>query len=207
MTSGESGARRIIDPASGVNVYPILGALVIPRPIAWVSTRSRAGVDNLAPHSFFTVVSTDPPIVLVSSMGEKDTLRNARETGEFVVCGSPGALIEQINLTSVEFPPTVSEFDAIGLTREPSLMVLPPRVVESPYALECKVVETRAMGNGIVMYGEVVCIAIDESVMEGNRVIADRLNPVARLGGADWSLLGEVVTRRRLTLEEYSEER
>lgn len=207
METGGRVERVVIDPASGRNVYPLLGALVIPRPIAWVSTRSADGVDNLAPHSFFTVVSTDPPIVVVSSMGEKDTVRNARETGEFVVCGSPGDQIEAINLTAVEFPAHVSEFDAVGLTREPSLMVRPPRVAESPYALECRLVEIHQLGNGLVIYGEVVCIAIDASVMVDNRVVAARLNPVARLGGADWSLLGDVVTRKRLTLEEFSEER
>lgn len=199
--------RRIIDPAAGRNIYPLLGALVIPRPIAWVSTRSASGVDNLAPHSFFTVVSTDPPIVLVSSMGEKDTVRNARETGEFVVCGSPGDQIEAINLTAVEFPPDVSEFEAVGLTPEPSLMVAPPRVAESPYALECRLVRIDPMGNGLVIYGEIVCIAVDERVMVDNRVDAQRLNPVARLGGVDWSLLGDVVSRRRLSLEEFAEER
>lgn len=207
MDTGSLPSRTVIDPASGRNVYPVLGALVIPRPIAWVSTRSASGVDNLAPHSFFTVVSTDPPIVVVSSMGEKDTVRNARETGEFVVCGSPGDQIEAINLTAVEFPSNVSEFDAVGLTREPSQMVAPPRVAESPYALECRLVDIHHMGNGLVIYGQVVCIAIDESVMVDNRVVAARLNPVARLGGADWSLLGDVVTRKRLTLEEFSEER
>jgi len=109
--------RREIDPASTKAIYPLLGTLVTPRPIAWVSSISAAGVDNVAPHSFFQVVSTSPPIVMISSMGEKDTVRNIRATGEFVVCGSPASMIEEINLTSVEFPHGVSEFDRVGLTR------------------------------------------------------------------------------------------
>lgn len=198
--------RRIIDPATKRSVYPILGALVVPRPIAWVSTRSADGIDNLAPHSFFTVVSTAPPIVMVSSMGEKDTVRNARDTGEFVVCGTPADEIEAINLTAVEFPGDVSEFDVIGLTREPSDKVAAPRVAESPYALECRLVEVREIGNGLVMFGEVISIAIDEAVLVDDRVDVRALDPVARLGGADWSLIGDVVTRPRLTLEEFTQE-
>mgnify|MGYP006271113653 CR=1 FL=1 len=200
-------SRRIIDPAAIRSVYPILGSLVIPRPIAWVSTRSVDGVDNLAPHSFFTVVSTSPPVVIVSSMGEKDTVRNARETGEFVVCGSPADQIDAINRTAVEFPAHLSEFDEIGLTREPSDVVAPPRVAESPCALECRTLRIDPIGNGLVIYGEVVSIAIDESVMDGNRVDPLRLDPIARLGGSEWSSLGDVVTRNRLSLEEFAEER
>ena len=91
--------RREIDPSKAKGIYPLLGTLVTPRPIAWVSSMSAEGVDNLAPHSFFQIVSTAPPIVMISSMGEKDTVRNVRATGEFVVCGSPASMIEQINLS------------------------------------------------------------------------------------------------------------
>ena len=127
--------RRIsIDTSTLANAYGYLGALVTPRPIAWVSTRGLNGVDNLAPHSFYQVVSVAPPIVMVSTMGWKDTARNARDTGEFVVVGTPVSLIEEVNATAVEFDPNVSEFDAAGLTREPSEGVAPFRVAESPYA-------------------------------------------------------------------------
>jgi flavin reductase (DIM6/NTAB) family NADH-FMN oxidoreductase RutF len=195
--------RVVIDPSAVRSVYPLLGSLVVPRPIAWVSSRSASGVDNLAPHSFFTIVSTAPPIIVFSSMGEKDTVRNIRASGEFVVCGSPAARLEQINLTGVEFGPDISEFDATGLTREPSQTVAAARVAESPYALECRLVEIKEMGNGLVVFGEVTCIAVDESVLVEGRVAIDRLDPIARLGGNDWSRIGEITTRRRLSVEEY----
>lgn len=193
--------RRIIDPSSGA--YPVLGALVAPRPIAWVSTTSSDGVDNLAPHSFFQIVSTAPPIVMISSMGEKDTARNARATGEFVVCGAPVALMEQINLTGVDFPAGVSEFDEAGVTREKSERVRPPRVGESPYALECVVHDIQEIGNAVLILGEVVLIAVSEDVLEGDRVSTAKADLVARLGGSEWSELGATHALPRIKLEDY----
>jgi len=187
--------RRLTDPASMPGIYSLLGSLVVPRPIGWVSTRSVDGVDNLAPHSFYQLVSTNPPIVMISTMGEK--------TGEFVVCGSPVSLIEQINITGVDFEAGASEFEIAGLTREPSAIVAPFRVAESPYALECRCCDMFEMGNGIVIFGEVVMIAVDESVMDGSRVIMDALDPVARLGASDWSALGEIFDVPRMSVDDY----
>ncbi|MEY4136821.1 MAG: Flavoredoxin [Actinomycetota bacterium] len=186
-------------------IYSLLGALVVPRPIGWVSTRSVDGVDNLAPHSFYQLVSTNPPIVMISTMGEKDTARNVKETGEFVVCGSTMELIEQINLTGIDFEAGISEFDIAGLTREPSDVVAPFRVAESPYALECRCTDMFEMGNGIVIFGEVVMIAVDERVMDDRRVMMSELNPVARLGASDWSGLGEIIEVPRLSVADYEQ--
>ena len=196
-------ARRLTDPASMPGIYSLLGSLVVPRPIGWVSTRSVDGVDNLAPHSFYQLVSTNPPIVMISTMGEKGTARNIKETGEFVVCGTPVSLIEKVNITGVDFESGVSEFDIAELTREPSAAVAPSRVAESPYALECRCCDMFEMGNGIVIFGEVVMIAVDESVMDGNRVMMDALDPVARLGASDWSALGEIFDVPRLSVDDY----
>lgn len=200
-------ARRIVDPAVSAGIYGILGALVVPRPIAWVSTRSAAGVDNLAPHSFFQIVSTAPPIVMISSMGEKDTARNARETGHMVVCGAPVHLVEQINLTGVEFPAEQSEFDEVGLTREPSERVAPFRVAESPYALECEVVDIIEMGNGVLVFGEVVLMAIDETLMDGAHVRSAGIDLVSRLGGNAWGAIGATQDVPRVTWEQYRSSR
>lgn len=197
--------RRSIDPGSSSGIYPLLGALVSPRPIGWVSTTSAEGVDNLAPHSFFQIVSTSPPIVMISSMGEKDTARNIRASGEFVVCGSPVALIEQINITGVDFPPGISEFDVAGLTREPSEKVRPPRVAESPFALECVLHDIREVGNGILILGEVVWIAAAEYAFDGVRAQSSLVDPVARLGGNEWAGLGSIVDVPRLSVEDFSE--
>ena len=196
---------RILTDPSSQGVYGLLGALVSPRPIAWVSTKSATGVDNIAPHSFYQLVSTTPPIVMISSMGEKDTVRNIRHNGQFVVCGSAGQWVEQINATATEFGPDVSEFDMAGLTREPSQMVTPCRVAESPYALECHLVDIHEVGNGLVVYGQVVLIAVSASVMNGSRVDMGALNPIARLSGSDWSLLGQTITIDRMSVDTFRE--
>ena len=201
----ELPARVTIDPDTLQNSYGLLGALVTPRPIAWVSTRSPDGVDNLAPHSFFQVVSVAPPIILISTMGEKDTVRNARASGEFVVSGTPVPLIEQVNITAVEFDPSISEFDAAGLTREPSQKVAPFRVAEAPYAMECKVHDIQEIGNGVVLLGEVVLFAINENLMNGKHVKLDELNLAARLTGAEWAKPGEIVIEPRYGVEEYQQ--
>ncbi len=196
--------RRDFDPAElGGDVYPLLTSVILPRPIAWVTTRSATGVDNLAPHSFFTVSSVQPPVVQFTSVGVKDSVRNAVATGEFVVSLCPEELVEQVNLTATDYPPDVSEYDEIGLTREPSRLVAPPRVAESPVALECRVVGTQDFGGGsVVVFGEVVWIAIDERVLRDDRPVVDLLQPLARLGGIEWSTIGQVSARRRIPYAE-----
>jgi flavin reductase (DIM6/NTAB) family NADH-FMN oxidoreductase RutF len=196
-------ARRDFDPAVlGRKVYSLLTSVVVPRPIAWVSTRSAAGVDNLAPHSFFTVAGVDPGIVQFTSVGRKDSLRNAVATGEFVVSMCTEPLMELVNLTGTDYPPDVSEFDAVGLTREPSLRVAPFRVAESPVAIECRLADTKVFGECTLVFGEVVHIAVDESVLRDNRPAVDLLRPVARLGAQEWSTIGDVSSRRRIPFSE-----
>jgi flavin reductase (DIM6/NTAB) family NADH-FMN oxidoreductase RutF len=191
------------DPqAHGPDLEKMLNSIVVPRPIAWVSTRSSAGVDNLAPHSYFTVASVSPPVVQFTSVGVKDSLRNVRETGEFVVNVGTRALVETINRTATGFPAETDEFVAVGLSPEPSEMVTPPRIAESPIALECCFVDERSFGESTVVFGEVLHIAVDASVLRENRVAADLLQPVARLGGSLWSALGEVFEVERIPLRE-----
>jgi flavin reductase (DIM6/NTAB) family NADH-FMN oxidoreductase RutF len=196
--------RRDYDPAElGGALYPLLNSVVVPRPIAWISTRSAQGVDNLAPHSFFTISSVTPPVVQFTSVGAKDSLRNAEATGEFVVCLCPEELVEQVNASATDFPPEVSEFDAVGLLREPSRLVAPPRVAASPVALECRVVGTRDFGGGsTVVFGEVVWIAVDERVLRDERPEITLLKPMARLGANEWSTIGAVSRRRRVPYAE-----
>ncbi len=195
--------RRDYDPAApGTDLYPLLNSVVVPRPIAWVSTRSRDGVDNLAPHSFFTVSSVHPPVVQFTSVGPKDSLRNAQQTGEFVVAACTEELVEQVNRTGTDYPSAVSEFDAVGLTREPSRLVAPPRVAESPVNLECRVVGRHVFGEGsgasVVIFGEVVWAAVDERVLERDRPEIRLLRPNARLGADEWATVGDVTARKRI---------
>lgn len=188
------------DPAVlGSAVYPLLTSVVVPRPIAWVSTRSASGVDNLAPHSFFTISSVRPPVVQFTSVGEKDTLRNAVASGEFVVCLASEPLLEQVNASATDYPADVSEFDAVGLTRAPSHLVQPCRVAESPVALECRVVGTREFGGSdTVVFGEVVWVVVEDAVLRDDRPAIDLLQPLARLGANEWSTIGEVTDHRRV---------
>src|SRR3954447_26529680 len=115
-------------------------AIVAPRPIGWISTRDGQGRVNLAPYSFFNAFSEEPPVVGFSSFGRKDSLRNAEETGEFVANLATRALAEAVNLTSAAVPHGVDEMAMAGLTPAPCRMVGAPRVVESPAALECKLI-------------------------------------------------------------------
>ncbi|WP_033288512.1 flavin reductase family protein [Amycolatopsis jejuensis] len=172
--------------------YRLLTATVVPRPIAWVSSTSRSGVDNLAPHSFFTVASASPAILQFTSVGRKDTLRNVVATRQFVVNLAAEPLFERVNDTGTDFPPELSEFDEAGLTREPSLKVRPPRVAESPVAFECELHSTVGFGSSTVVFGRVVHLAIAEDVLDGDHPLIDRLRPLARLGRDEWSTLGEV---------------
>jgi len=202
--SDDSG-RLGLDPSSVEGgIYALLNSVVVPRAIAWVSTTSADGVDNLAPHSFFTISSVDPPVVQFTSVGTKDSLRNATATGEFVVSVCTEELVERVNVTAVPFPGDVSEFDRAGLTREPSARVTPPRVGESPVSLECRVVGTRSFGGtSTVVFGEVVWVAVRAEVVVDDRVAIDRLRPVSRLGGAAYAPVREVFAMPRLTLEEW----
>jgi flavin reductase (DIM6/NTAB) family NADH-FMN oxidoreductase RutF len=192
--------RRDFDPSEvGVGpFYKLLTAVVVPRPIAWVSSLSASGVDNLAPHSFFTVSCTDPPIVQFTSIGRKDSLRNVVATGEFVVNLAPEALFEKINATGTDFPPDASEFDAVGLSREPSRHVAPPRVAESPVALECQLERTIELGNSTVVMGRVLHAAIDADCLDGDHPAIERLRPLARLGRNQWATIGEVLEISRI---------
>jgi flavin reductase (DIM6/NTAB) family NADH-FMN oxidoreductase RutF len=198
-------ARVDIDPtADGPGAfYSFLTSVVVPRPIAWVSTRSPEGVDNLAPHSFFTVSSVDPPIVQFTSVGRKDSLRNVEVTREFVVCLTPEQLFEQVNATATDFPPGMSEFDAVGLEREASLRVAPPRVARSPVALECELHTTLTFGVGTVVMGRVVHAAIDEDALLDGRPAIERLAPLSRLGANEWATVDRVREITRIGYREW----
>jgi len=177
-------------------VYALLTSLVIPRPIAWVSTLSAAGQRNLAPHSYFNLVSSEPPVVHVTSSHRcgrrKDTARNIAETGEFVVNVASRAQVELTNHTSAEWPPDEDEWTRAGITGLPSRVVAPERVAGAPAALECRLVETVTIGNGTMFFGEVVWFHADARVMDGHRVNARKLDPVARLGGPLYTPLGDI---------------
>ncbi|RCV47845.1 flavin reductase family protein [Marinitenerispora sediminis] len=188
---------------SGRRFYQLLTSVVVPRPIAWVATTSAGGVDNLAPHSFFTIASTNPPIVQFTSVGRKDTLSNVESTREFVVNLATESLWAEVNATATDFPPDVSEFDAVGLEREPSARVRPPRVAGSPVALECRLHSTLPLGDSTVVFGEVVHAAVDSAALDGGLPEISRLRPLSRLGKNEWGTVGEVTPLDRISHAEW----
>ncbi|MFF5452518.1 flavin reductase family protein [Streptomyces sp. NPDC012950] len=189
-----------VDPesADGTSFYRLLTATVVPRPIAWVSTTSADGTDNLAPHSFFTIAAVTPPVVQFTSVGRKDSLRNVEETGEFVVNLAPEPLFERINATATDFPRGVSEFDACGIEREPSLRVKPPRVALSPVALECELHSTLRIGDSTVVFGRVVHAAVADSVLVDGHPETPLMRPLSRLGKNEWGTLGGIEEMARV---------
>jgi flavin reductase (DIM6/NTAB) family NADH-FMN oxidoreductase RutF len=191
------------DPRSGRAFYSFLTSVVVPRPIAWVSSTSPDGVDNLAPHSFFTIASVNPPIVQFTSVGRKDSVRNIEATGEFVVSFTPEHLFEAVNATGTNFPAHVSEFDAAGLTREPSATVRPPRVLESPVALECRLHATQEMGDCTLVFGEVLHAVVSEDVLDGDHPAIGALKPLSRLGRNEWGTAGRIRDITRIRVEEW----
>jgi flavin reductase (DIM6/NTAB) family NADH-FMN oxidoreductase RutF len=167
-------------------------ALVVPRPIGWISTVDRGGTVNLAPYSFFNAVAARPPCVMFSSATRKDSQRNAEETGEFVYNLATWELREEMNMTSAGVEPGVSEPELARLEMTPSVMVRPPRVKKAPVALECKYVTTvKLLGTDgkpqsySVIFGEEVSIYIDDSIIANGIVDLARARPIARLGYLD----------------------
>jgi len=180
----------------------LLKSVVVPRPIAWVSTTSEDGVDNLAPHSFFTFASEVPPILQFTSIGRKDSLRNATATGEFVVNLADLGSLEQVNASGTAYPPGEDEFEALGIAREPSAAVRPPRVAGSPVAIECRTEGTVEFEESVVVFGRVVHLAISEAVLDGDHPDIGKLAPMARLGRNEWSEIGKVHRIDRIALDQ-----
>ncbi len=176
-------------------------ALVSPRPIGWISTLDAKGVANLAPFSYFNAIADTPPLVLYSSTGRKaglaegkDTVANIRAMGEFVVNIVSLALADAMNLTSGHYPADVDEFERAGLTKAPSLVVMPPRVAEAPASLECrawKIIDLPGNDN-ILVIGEVVGIHISDAVLRDGEVDVTLYKPLARLGYRDYAAITEV---------------
>ena len=182
-------------------MYRLLISVVVPRPIAFVSTQSADGRANLAPFSYFNAVSSEPPLVgiAISDRGDdpKDTLRNIRETGEFVVNVVNEDLLAPMVRTSGEWPRSTSEFDAANIPMAPSERVKPPAVAASPVQLECRLHREIPLGNSVFIVGEVVFARLHDDVFTDGRVDPLKLRPVGRLGGELYSLTREVVKESR----------
>jgi flavin reductase (DIM6/NTAB) family NADH-FMN oxidoreductase RutF len=183
-----------ISPESRSNqdIYKILIGTVLPRPIAWVSTVDPAGNINLAPFSFFTVASVNPPILCFSPLLkensiEKDTLVNINQTGEFVVSIVSYDLAQTMNRTSGPYPSEVNEFDVAGVTPKQSTFVKPPCVADSLVNFECKLQQIIPLGTeqmaGNLVLGNVCNIHIHPDIVRNGEVDSESLDAIGRLGG------------------------
>jgi flavin reductase (DIM6/NTAB) family NADH-FMN oxidoreductase RutF len=186
------------------DAYRLLLSAVVPRPIAWVSTIGKDETLNLAPFSFFNAVAGNPPTVMIS-VGQrkgqiKDTLRNARETGEFVVNIVDESLAERMNQTSGEWPYEVDEFELAGLAPAPSLAVRPPRVATAAVAMEAKVsqiVPVEGSASTMIL-GRILRYHFREGLLRPNGLVdAALLRPIARLGGEEYITIGNVFSMSR----------
>jgi len=180
---------------SATDRYKLLVATVVPRPIAWVVTQSPSGLLNAAPYSFFNVLSGDPPLVAIGIGGRapgdvKDTGDNIRTSGQFVVNLVAMANAEAMNITAIDFPPDVDEIAEAGLHTIPSTKVIPPRIAESPVAIECERFATLEVGiERAIVLGRVLAMHIDDSaVMDPARCYIDtpKLDLIGRMHGAGW---------------------
>lgn len=189
----------------GRDAYRLLISVVGPRPIAWVSTVGKDGSCNLAPYSFFNAVANRPLTVMVSIAnksggGPKDTLRNAQETGEFVLNLADEALARQMNETSGEWAYGVDELVRAGLTPAASVDVKPPRVAEAPVAMECRLSQVVPVGRTsyTLMLGEVLRFHVREGLLRPNGLVdAEKARPLARLGGDEYATIGRVFEMKR----------
>ncbi|MFL3658375.1 MAG: flavin reductase family protein [Opitutales bacterium] len=170
--------------------YSFLTQLVVPRPIAWVTTVNEAGEVNAAPFSFFNVFGSNPAMVALgignrSDGGPKDTAFNIRGGGEFVINMVTEELAEQMVQTSFEYARGESELSRVGLTASPSVKVGPPRVAESPVHLECQEISTQEIGGNRLILGKVVHGSVDDRFVdrETNRILTEQLRPVGRMHG------------------------
>jgi flavin reductase (DIM6/NTAB) family NADH-FMN oxidoreductase RutF len=189
-------------------IYKLMVGLIVPRPVALVSTIDRDGVPNVAPFSFFSGVGSNPPTVLfcpsLRSSGDhrKDTLRNVEQTGEFVINIVSDSIAAAANATAADVGPEVDEFELAGLTAIPSEFVRPPRVAESPAQMECKLLQivftsqTAGAGTGVIVLGEIVRFHVNADLEQNFRIDPAKLDAVGRMAGNTW-----VHTRERFNLE------
>ncbi len=200
-----------IDPAEHQprDIYKLMTGMIVPRPIALVSTVDRKGVANLAPFSFFCGVGSVPPTLLfcpalragraTDHAPRKDTLHNVEETGEFVVNVVSESIAAAANTTAADVPPEVDEFQLSGLTAVPGAVVRAPRVAESPAQMECKLLQviytSQKPGGGVIVLGEIVRFHVRAALVDNFRVDPGGLDAVGRMAGNTW-----VRTRDRLEL-------
>lgn len=191
-----------IDPAElgAEKAYRLLTGIVVPRPIAWVTSLSRAGTVNLAPFSAFTFVSPKPPMLAISvgrkSGVYKDTARNILDREEYVIHIADSPLLSAVHESSAEHPPEVSEVEVLGLETTPSDHIAVPRLTAAPVAMECRFRQCLEFGDtrSRLIVGEVVAFHIKDDLLANDKIETESLDPIARIAGPRYARLGEIVT-------------
>ncbi|MDO9438088.1 flavin reductase family protein [Hydrogenophaga sp.] len=184
--------------------YRLLVGAVVPRPVAWITTRSKDGVVNAAPFSSYNYVAHSPPMVAVNigtRDGElKDTARNIVETGEFVVNVATFDAMDLMHGCSAEYPSETSEVDALGIELIPGERIAVPRVAVSPIQMECRLERAITLGRGLntLYIGEVLVFHLSSTVFDGRYIDSVKMRPISRLGGPLYAELGELHTRAQL---------
>lgn len=173
--------------------YPILAGLVTPRPIAWVTTLNENGSVNAAPFSFFNVFGSNPPLVIFAPGNRddgspKDSARNAKRTGEFVVNLVDGKTAEAMNQTAAALPAEASEVDHAGLVTAPSSVIAPPRIGSAPAALECKVHSIQEIGSNRLVLGIVHRVHVSDAIFDAEnlRIRQENYQPIGRMASPNW---------------------
>lgn len=184
--------------------YKLITGVVVPRPIAWVCSRSPEGVLNVAPFSAFTFVSTKPPLLGISvgrkAGVRKDTARNILASGEYVIHISDQALLPEVHESAVEHPPEVSEVELLGLQTVASECIAVPRLAAPPVAMECRLHQVIPFGDtgAEFIVGEVLMFHLRDGLLHNGKVATAELDPLCRLGGPNYATLGPTITMRTL---------
>jgi flavin reductase (DIM6/NTAB) family NADH-FMN oxidoreductase RutF len=192
------------EPMAAADIYSLLTGIVVPRPIAWVTTLSADGVVNLAPFSCFTFVSSKPPMIGINvglRNGErKDTARNIEATRDFTVNIGDETMIEQIHRSAIAYAPDISEVDLLGLDVFKSERIKTPRLASAPIALECQLRNTISFGEVGSQFtvGEVLLFHVRDGLCTGNKIETAKLRPACRLGGPNYAKLGEIVSMQHV---------
>lgn len=191
-------------PLPAQDLYKLLTGIVVPRPIAWVTSRSEKGIINLAPFSCFTFVSSKPPMVGINigrRLGErKDTAINIEFAQEFVVNIGDETMIEQIHRTGIAYPPDVSEVEVLGLQLAECECIKVPRLAAAPISLECRLHQVLTFGEtgGQFIVGEVVLFHIRDGLSQQGKIDTAMLRPVCRIGGPNYATLGNIVSMQHV---------
>lgn len=189
-----------ISELNGQQLYPLLVGGIIPRPIAWISTQSQQGIDNLAPYSFFSVASANPPILTVTQINaqtenDKDTLRNLKETHECVINIVSETLAAQMNETCAQFPADISEFEAVGVTACDSQQIKAKSVEKAKIRYECRLREVVTLSEqpsgGKLILLDVLSIYVDDEIMTNGVIQSEQLKAVGKLGGNEYTIATE----------------